>query len=142
MPLVEGCPLWESSALGLLWEPLPRVALPDDVVPLQEAICCLSSVDTVTMHSSEGCGAAAAHGLCMWEPMLCMDFVAGAWAVEWMVRDDNVEMRRHDMRLIIKEESCLRNSCLGALTSKTHSLCWCLFVWEEFQPCLSEVCCQ
>lgn len=84
---VEGCPLWEGSVPGLLWEPLLRVALPDDVVPLQEAICCLSSVDTVTMHSSEGSEAAAAHELCMWAPMLCRDFIAGVWAIEWMVEE-------------------------------------------------------
>lgn len=74
---------------GLLWEPLLRVVLPDDVVPLHEAICCLSSVDTVTMHSLEGSEAAAAHVLCTWEPMPCGDFVAGVWAVEWMV-DENI----------------------------------------------------
>ena len=60
------------------------MALPDDVVPLQEAICCLSSVDTVTMHSSEGSEAAAAHEPCMWEPMPCRDFIAAVWAVEWV----------------------------------------------------------
>lgn len=65
---------------GLLWELLLRVAMPDDVVPLQEAICCLSSVDTVTMHSSEGSEAAAAHELCMWEPMSLRDFIAGVCA--------------------------------------------------------------
>lgn len=70
---------------GLLWDPLVRVARLDVVVPLQEAICCRSSVDTVTMHSSEGSEAAAAHELCMREPTLCRDFMAGVWAVEWMV---------------------------------------------------------
>lgn len=81
---VGGCPLWEGSVPALLWEPLPRVALLDVVVPLQEAICCRSSVDTVTMHSSEGSEAAAAHELCMREPTLCRDFAAGAWAAERM----------------------------------------------------------
>lgn len=68
---------------GLLWEPRLRVALLDVVVPLQEAICCRSSVDTVTMHSSEGSDPAAAHELCMREPTLCRDFMAGVWAAEW-----------------------------------------------------------
>lgn len=72
---------------GLWWLPLPRVALLDVVVPLQEAICCRSSVDTVTMHSSEGSEAAAAHELCMQAPTLCRDFKAGVWAVEWMVEE-------------------------------------------------------
>lgn len=72
---------------SLLCEPLLRVALPDVVVPLQEAICCRSSVDTVTMHSSEGSEAAAAHELCIREPTLCRGFAAGVWAVEWMVED-------------------------------------------------------
>lgn len=58
------------------------VALPEDVVPLHEAICCLSSVDTVTMHSSDGSEAAAAHELCMWEPMEFRGFAAVVWAVE------------------------------------------------------------
>lgn len=67
---------------GLLCDPLPRVALLDvDVVPLQEAICCRSSVETVTMHSSEGSEAAAAHELFMRD----RDFMAGVWAVEWTV---------------------------------------------------------
>lgn len=71
---------------GLLWEPLLRVALLDvDVVPLQEAICCRSSVETVTMHSSEGSEAAAAHELFMREPTLCKDFMTGVWAVERMI---------------------------------------------------------
>lgn len=74
---------------GLLWETLLRVALLDDDVPLQEAICCLSSVDTVTMHSSEGSEAAAAHELCMWEPMPCRDFTAGVWAVEKILANDD-----------------------------------------------------
>lgn len=85
---------------SLLWEPLLRVALLDVVVPLQEAICCRSSVDTVTMHSSEGSEAAAAHELCIREPTLCRDFTAGAWAVEWMVDDDiwqRIQMRNHDI---------------------------------------------
>lgn len=85
MLFVEGCPLWEGSVPGLLWDPLVRVARLDVVVPLQEAICCRSSVDTVTMHSSEGSEAAAAHELCMREPTLCRDFMTGVWAVEWMV---------------------------------------------------------
>lgn len=64
---------------GLLCDPRPSVALPDaDAVPLQEAICCRSSVETVTMHSSEGSEAAAAHELFMRDS----DFMAGAWAVE------------------------------------------------------------
>lgn len=71
---------------GLLWDPLLRVALLDvDVVLFQEAICCRSSVETVTMHSSEGSEAAAAHELFMREPTLCRDFMTGVWAVEWMV---------------------------------------------------------
>lgn len=85
MLFVEGCPLWEGSVPGLLWDPLVRVARLDVVVPLQEAICCRSSVDTVTMHSSEGSEAAAAHELCMREPTLCREFMTGVWAVEWMV---------------------------------------------------------
>lgn len=64
---------------GLLCDPLPSVALPDaDVVPLQEAICWRSSVEMVTMHSSEGSEAAAAHELFMRDS----DFMAGAWAIE------------------------------------------------------------
>lgn len=89
---VGGCPLWEGSAPGLLWDPLPRVALLDAVVPLQEAICCRSSVDTVTMHSSDGSEAAAAHELCMREPTPCRDFMTGVWAVEWMV-DEGIWQR-------------------------------------------------
>lgn len=70
---------WAGSVPGLLCDPLPSVALLDaDVVPLQEAICCRSSVETVTMHSSEGSEAAAAHELFMRDS----DFMAGAWAVE------------------------------------------------------------
>ena len=101
---VEGCPLWEGSVPGLLWDPLVRVARLDVVVPLQEAICCRSSVDTVTMHSSEGSEAAAAHELCMREPTLCRDFMTGVWAVEWMVdggclaKDANeASWRRHSL---------------------------------------------
>lgn len=56
-----------------------------DAVPLQEAICCRSSVETVTMHSSEGSEAAAAQELFMRGPTLCRDFKAGMWAVKWMV---------------------------------------------------------
>lgn len=64
---------------GLLCDPLPSVPLLDaDVVPLQEAICCRSSVETVTMHSSEGSEAAAAHELFMRDS----DFMAGVWAAE------------------------------------------------------------
>lgn len=82
MLFVGRCPLWGGSVPGLLWEPLPMVALLDVVVPLQEAICCRSSVDTVTMHSSEGSEAAAAHELCMREPTLCRVFMADVLAVE------------------------------------------------------------
>lgn len=85
MLLVEGCPLWVCSVPGLLWEPRLRVALLDVVVPLKEAICWRSSVDTVTMHSSEGSEATAAHELGMREPRLCRDFTAGVWAAAWMV---------------------------------------------------------
>lgn len=56
-----------------------------DAVPLQEAICCRSSVETVTMHSSEGSEAAAAHELFRRGPTLCRDFMAGVWAVKWRV---------------------------------------------------------
>lgn len=80
------CPFREGSVPGLLWDPLLRVALLDvDAVPPQEAICCRSSVETVTMHSSEGSEAAAAHELFMRGPTLCRDFMAGVWAVKWMV---------------------------------------------------------
>lgn len=75
---------------GLLWEPLLRVPLLHVVVPLQEAICCRSSVDTVTMHSSEGSEAAAAHELCMREPRLCRDLAAGVWAAAGMWRDERI----------------------------------------------------
>lgn len=85
VPFIGGCPLLMGSVPGLLWEPLPRVALLDAVVPLQDAICCRSSVDTVTMHSSEGSEAAAAHELCMREPTLCRGFMTGVWAAEWVV---------------------------------------------------------
>lgn len=82
---------------GLLWEPLLRVALLDvDVVPAQEAICCRSSVETVTMHSSEGSEAAAAHELFMREPTLCRDFMTGVWAVERMV--DGIIRQRMQIR--------------------------------------------
>lgn len=105
VPFVEGCPLWEGSMPALLFEPLLRVALLDDVVPLQDAICCCSSVDTLTMHSSEGSEGAAAHELCMWEPMPCRDFMAGVWAIEWMVDQgvwQRIRIRRHDMGILIK----------------------------------------
>lgn len=88
-----------GSVPSLLWEPLLSVALLDVVVPLQEAICCRSSVDTVTMHSSEGSEAAAAHELCIREPTLCRDFTAGVWAGEldggwWCLAEDTNEKSR------------------------------------------------
>lgn len=100
---------------GLLWEPLLRVALPDDAVPLQEAICCLSNVDTVTMHSLEGSEAAAAHELWMWELMPCIDFVADVWAVEYIVdeniRKNDTKIGRHDIKLALLTESAVKEEC-------------------------------
>lgn len=94
MLFAGGCPFREGSVPGLLWDPLLRVALLDvDVAPLQEAICCRSSVETVTMHSSEGSEAAAAHELFMREPTLCRDFMAGVWAVKLMI-DEIISQRK------------------------------------------------
>lgn len=94
------CPFREGSVPGLLWDPLLRVALLDvDAVPLQEAICWRSSVETVTMHSSEESEAAAAHELFMRGPTLCRDFKAGVWAVKWM--GDKIIWRRMEVIVCI-----------------------------------------
>lgn len=115
VPLVEGCLLWEKSVPGLLWEPLLRVARPDDAVPFQEAICCLSSVDTVTMHSLEGSEAAAAHELWMWELMPCRDFVADVWAVKWIVQENihkrDTKIGHNDIKLALLTEFSVKDEC-------------------------------
>lgn len=92
------CPFREGSVPGLLWDPLLRVALLDvDAVPLQEAICWRSSVETVTMHSSEGSEAADAHELFMRGPTLCRDFKDGVWAVKWMVDKNHLAKDGSDL---------------------------------------------
>lgn len=72
------------------------MGLLDEAVPLQEAMCCRSRVDTDTMHSAEGSEAAAAHELCMWVPTPCE---AGAWAAERVMDlgvDDEICVKRRD----------------------------------------------
>lgn len=128
------CPFREGSVPGLLWDPLLRVALLDvDAVPLQEAICCRSSVETVTMHSSEGSEAAAAHELFRRGPTLCRDFMAGVWAVKWRV--DKIIWQ------MIEAVCCVWVGCsywsIVHGWKNTYRLRRCLVVSAESRPCLS-----
>lgn len=117
------CLFREGSVPGLLWDPLLRVALLDvDAVLLQEAICCRSSVETVTMHSSEGSEAAAAHELFMRGPTLCRDFKAGMWAVKWMV-DKIIWQRMEAICCIWGRSSWMKCTKVLCWDGKTLTVC-------------------